>query len=1164
MTTILRNLFLALMVTLPLLVKGQCDVFIVPGSVEVLETEDAVMFTFDVTNNSDSEWMGDDILMNWSLNSGANIMSIQYGDGSDLDHPPPLAPGQTQSFFTPWMAIPNLPDFYPEDPSNDNPWLESMDWPFYTLPFPFNGTWAPITLRLGSCSLADQAVVYGDDGEFYYGPQNDSVCQDLDDNAYCDCDISVTGYDQDTYAVSIDINSSYNCGCNPHTDDNFMDCYNSNMATPEENTYIDHLVFGLNVQTLDENWLGCMTADLHPGWTFGSINFGFNPVYSGDMISQELTIWNDCWSTMQDLAPNSLCLQMVVWQINFSATSYAFVDYDGTPGWAATCGVCNYDTQAYPDIDISDNLVVWCFDEDPPIPDIPGCMDPTANNYNPEANIDDESCTYDVPGCMNPVACNYDDEATVNDGSCITCDSPYEVGLEGCSNWEWYIGVFNCYGCTDPTANNYDPSAQNDDGSCEYDPFVDADPEVWNYELECIDGQVYVDLDLIIRNYGTDTLWTYCVSIPEINYDECFNGYVTQSYFVEPGAGQVIQIPPIPVDLDFIIATVYSVNDEPVSAQDNNVHQVDFTHSGDNPQCYSVGIYDYDAELFCDETGAYYVPSFLFENQGLETITEFCVSADLYGTMYEEEICWTGTLEPSQFVTITFPAIYVSSIGMYVDVTSINGEPISFTPEVISGVTETWIDEAEALCPSGPNGAIDSLSIIEGCEEFTPYWQPILSLSNSGETDINEFCIKFNVLGQYLDTLCFNETILAGSSIELQWPELIYDYGTISIHMLDVNGESNQSWNDFGDDESIADNMFTFIVGGPGINCDVLGCIDPDANNYNPNANVDDGSCEYDIVELTYVNAECYVDCDLSGPFYYVITTWTNTGNVEITNFCAEWDVLGGQGDVQECYNGSLMPGDTTLLSFGPYNTNGSPVAWAYLQVINGVELVPQIENYETLYCWGDAQASCVYGCTDQDANNYDPTADVDDGSCTYDILGCTDPEANNFDSEANVDDGSCTYDVLGCTDASANNYNPFANVDDGSCQYDVFGCTDEDALNYNPFANINDGSCLYYDPCSDGEVPVHVPNVFTPNGDGINDVWQVITNADCWLTWDVKIFNRWGNMIYSMTSPNEVWDGTVVGKDNLVSDGVYVCRIIARGTNANVFETTTDITVFK
>ena len=51
-------------------------------------------------------------------------------------------------------------------------------------------------------------------------------------------------------------------------------------------------------------------------------------------------------------------------------------------------------------------------------------------------------------------------------------------------------------------------------------------------------------------------------------------------------------------------------------------------------------------------------------------------------------------------------------------------------------------------------------------------------------------------------------------------------------------------------------------------------------------------------------------------------------------------------------------------------------------------------------------------------------------------ILGCTDSTANNYDPLANSDDGSCTYDIYGCTDPSATNYDPVATVDDGSCQY--------------------------------------------------------------------------------------------------------------------------------
>ena len=61
-----------------------------------------------------------------------------------------------------------------------------------------------------------------------------------------------------------------------------------------------------------------------------------------------------------------------------------------------------------------------------------------------------------------------------------------------------------------------------------------------------------------------------------------------------------------------------------------------------------------------------------------------------------------------------------------------------------------------------------------------------------------------------------------------------------------------------------------------------------------------------------------------------------------------------------------------------------------------------------------------VQGCTDQEANNYDETAEEDDGSCTYDeepepepepTRGCTDPAANNYDEDAEEDDGSCEYD---------------------------------------------------------------------------------------------------------------------------------------------------------
>ena len=83
-------------------------------------------------------------------------------------------------------------------------------------------------------------------------------------------------------------------------------------------------------------------------------------------------------------------------------------------------------------------------------------------------------------------------------------------------------------------------------------------------------------------------------------------------------------------------------------------------------------------------------------------------------------------------------------------------------------------------------------------------------------------------------------------------------------------------------------------------------------------------------------------------------------------------------------------------------------------------------------------------------------------------LYGCTDPNATNYDPSANQDDGSCQYapaPILGCTHPSAINYNPNATRDDGSCIYasvPVMGCTDPNATNYNPNATANDGSCIY------------------------------------------------------------------------------------------------------
>ena len=76
----------------------------------------------------------------------------------------------------------------------------------------------------------------------------------------------------------------------------------------------------------------------------------------------------------------------------------------------------------------------------------------------------------------------------------------------------------------------------------------------------------------------------------------------------------------------------------------------------------------------------------------------------------------------------------------------------------------------------------------------------------------------------------------------------------------------------------------------------------------------------------------------------------------------------------------------------------------------------------------------------------------------------------------------------------------------------------------------------------------LRVPNVFTPNGDGLNDEFRVqyrsIVEFHCW------VYNRWGKLVYEWTDPAKGWDGTINGKPAV--EGAYFYVIRARGTDAN------------
>ena len=87
---------------------------------------------------------------------------------------------------------------------------------------------------------------------------------------------------------------------------------------------------------------------------------------------------------------------------------------------------------------------------------------------------------------------------------------------------------------------------------------------------------------------------------------------------------------------------------------------------------------------------------------------------------------------------------------------------------------------------------------------------------------------------------------------------------------------------------------------------------------------------------------------------------------------------------------------------------------------------------------------------------------------------------------------------------------------------------------------NCGDTSIYNYtlDDFSD-YVNINSIEAFSPNGDGINDVFTVEINNEMLECTDLKIFNRWGVQMFESTTDIKYWDGRDKSGD-LVSAGVY------------------------
>ena len=261
----------------------------------------------------------------------------------------------------------------------------------------------------------------------------------------------------------------------------------------------------------------------------------------------------------------------------------------------------------------------------------------------------------------------------------------------------------------------------------------------------------------------------------------------------------------------------------------------------------------------------------------------------------------------------------------------------------------------------------------------------------------------------------------------------------------------------------------------------IYGCTDDDYVEWNPFADIDDGSCQtlkiFGCTDTSMYNYDSTANTmELIDTCVYTLILHDLMGNGWVGSHLKlvhpdtlyQFTHTGGFEDIY--YVGLTAPDPITFRFHISAQASLTTIECGFT-LINPegdtlISIMPPFIQpllpYQLITNCGNTCEEKLFGCTDSIAVNYIDTVNTDDGSCYYNP-GCMNPLYLEYDSTVDYDDGSCeTLIVLGCMDSTALNYNPNANVEiPGSCISIVYGCMNPLAFNYNPNANVDDSTCV-------------------------------------------------------------------------------------------------------
>ena len=654
----------------------------------------------------------------------------------------------------------------------------------------------------GMCPFIYDPVV-GCDGITY---NNDCLAQNAGVTSWTDQsgNVTVLEWNCDNTEGCYENGELYCIGCELYIDEcNYYQCLENNQWSE---------IITLNTMECQNDVLGCTDETACNFMESANIDDG-SCIYQGDPACSDcgtLLEYNNYGDNESFSATYSAPPGLII-SINFAGSTESCcdhiyvngVEYDGELD-GVTVGGETLDIEWISDGSVNSNSGYgWSAElicEEP----IYGCTQSYAQNYNPQANIDDNSCELDCEYLLTEQS--YQDLNYDNSISNYYCSYYVTNGTYTIEQAESY--GYNCdcviIGCTDPEALNYDETAFVDDCSC-------------IYETNCS------SINVTGGSYPTEVSWN--IEDENGNIVVSGNAPYCQSFCFEDGCYTVNMIDSYG---DGWNNAVLSIDDYDYTFNTGNNAIAPFGYNNDN--CIVEGC--------TNESADNYDPTANYEDGSCEYSCEYLLTEQSY-----QDLGFDNSIS-------NYYCAYYFELGYYTIDEMIN---MGYNCDcVIVGCTDQVATNYDA------NAFLDDCSCVydNNCPSIS-FNSNDSSLSWSINNAEGETIISYNTnnseVGGYCGNYCFEE----------------------GCYIINMYSNWNSGWG--GNTLNIGDNAYTLASGSEDIqtyayntNADCqVGCTDPNASNFNPNAILDDGSCV--IFGCTITNA-CNYNPDATafdGSCYY-------------------------------------------------------------------------------------------------------------------------------------------------------------------------------------------------------------------------------------------------------------------------------------------------------